>query len=160
MKALKSELDALRDVLLTPLSEFISDKEAETRTQEKAEALAQTRMFTTALEAVDKARAERTYFMVVLRHGSVSVTYSGFGPYSTKDQAEKAATQALAGMEITAYAIVPTRNHHGLGAIFELADADPAERSVWAEVKKDAQAKRNGWKGKSRERDSYLKDSA
>lgn len=156
MKALKSELDALRDVLLTPLSEFISDKEAETRTQEKAEALAQTRMFTAALEAVDVARAERTYFMVVLRHGTVSVTYSGFGPYSTRDQAEKAAAQALAGMETTAYAIVPTRNPHGLDAVFALADADPAERSMWELVKQDAQATKKGWRGNRRDRDSYV----
>lgn len=160
MKPVKAEIDALRDVLLTPLTEFISAKEAESRTQEKAEALAQTRMFTAALEAVDIARADRTYFMVVLRHGSASVTYSGFGPYATKAQAEKAAAQTLAGMEVTAYAIVPTRNHHGLGAIFELADADPVERSVWAEVKKDAQALKRGWRGKARDRDTYLKDSA
>lgn len=156
MKPVKAEIDALRDVLLTPLTEFISAKEAESRTQEKAEALAQTRMFTAALEAVDIARADRTYFMVVLRHGSASVTYSGFGPYSTKDQAEKAAAQALAGMEITAYAIVPTRNHHGLGALFELADAPAAERSMWELVKQDGRAVKRGWRGNKRDRNQYL----
>lgn len=156
MKPVKAELDALRNVLLTPLTEFISAKESETRTQEKAETLAQTRMFTAALEAVDKARADRTFWMVVLRHGTVSVTYSGFGPYSTKDQAEKAATQALAGMEITAYALVPTRNHHGLQAVFEMADADPAERSMWEIVKQDARASKRGWRGNRRDRDQYL----
>lgn len=157
MKPLKVETDALAAVLMTPLEEFVSDREQ--AEHKDPEGLAQKRMFTKAIEAVDEARGARTMWTIVLRFGTVasSVTYQAFGPYETKAKAEKTAESILKTVEATAYALVPLRNEHGWDQMVEAADADPAEKSMWAEVRKDAEAKRRGWKGKARERDNYLK---
>lgn len=161
MKPRKPEIDALRAVLMQPLDSFVTDKEA--AEHKDPEGLAQTRMFTQALEAAEMARTDRTVYMVVLRHGTRSVHYTGFGPYATKAQAEKAKDELLKGMESTAYAVVPTRNQHRVAELWAEADADPGVRGDWAEVKKDQQAMKNGWRpppGKkllrARDRDNYL----
>ena len=157
MKPNKAEVDALAAVLMTPLEEFVSDKE---RAEHKdPEGLAQKRMFTKAIEAVDEARGGRTMWMVVLRFGTVasSVIYQGFGPYATQKQASDATESILRGCEATAYAVVPLRTHDGWEAMVAAADEPPAEQSQWAEVRRDAEARKNGWRGKARERDNYLK---
>lgn len=155
MKPLKVETDALAAVLMTPLEEFVSDREA--AEHKDPEGLAQKRMFTKAIEAVDEVRGLRTAWVVVLRFGTVasSVTYQSFGAWSTKAQAEKAAQGLLSTLEATAYAVVPQCSQIGWEALLEAADAPPAESSSWAEVKKDAAAFKRGWNPKKERRDKY-----
>jgi len=126
---LKAELDALESVLTTPLGDFLTDKDA--GDQDKLTSTAQKRMFTKAIQAVDEARGGRTMWMVVLRHGFESRTiYTGFGPYGTKAQAEKAAQGELLGLEPTAYAVVATRNKEGLAQLVSMADELPEPMRV------------------------------
>lgn len=155
MKPLKAELDALQAVLMTPLGDFLTDKEA--NEHKDPEGLAQKRMFTKAIEAVDAVRGERTSWVVVIRFGTVasSVTYQSFGPWSTKAQAEKAAGDILRAVEGTAYAVVPQRTPEGWEAMLSDADAPPAESSSWAEVRKDAAAFKKGWNPKKERREKY-----
>lgn len=156
MRPLKAETDALAAVMMTPLADFLTDKEAETH--KDPEGLAQKRMFAKAVEAVDEARGTRTMWMVVLRFGTVpsSVIYQGFGPYATQKQASDATESILRATEATAYAVVPMRTHGGWEAMVASADEPSADKGQWAEVRKDAAAKRRGWRGKARERDGYL----
>lgn len=156
MKPQKAEIDALTAVLNTPLEDFLTNRERET--SKDPEALAQRRMFTKAIEAVDEARGQRTMWITVLRHGTVSVSYTSYGPYATANQAAKETEKLLAGMEATAYAVVPFRNDHGVNAIWQAADAPPEAKGMWAEVKRDQEALRNGWKGKSNTRHKFLKE--
>jgi hypothetical protein len=129
MTPLKTELDALEAVLTTPLGDFLTDKDQGDR--DKLTATAQKRMFTKAIQAVDEARGGRNMWMVVLRHGHESRTfYTGFGPYGTKAQAEKAAQGDLMGLEPTAYAIVATRNKEGLAQLMDMVDELPAPVKV------------------------------
>jgi len=124
VRALKVELDALEAVLTTPLGDFLTDKDQ--GDQEKLTATAQKRMFTKAIQAVDEARGGRNMWMVVLRHGHESRTfYTGFGPYSTKAEAEKAAQGELMSLEPTAYAIVATRNKEGHRQLMDMVDELP-----------------------------------
>lgn len=156
MKPLKAELDALAAVLMTPLGDFLTDKE--TAEHKDPEGLAQKRMFTKAIEAVDEVRGQRTAWVVVLRFGTSasSVTYQSFGSWSTKAQADKAAEALLGALEATAYAVVPQRTESGWKALLEAADEAPVESSSWAEVKRDAAAFKNGWKPRSGRREAYL----
>lgn len=157
MKPPKTEIDALAAVLMTPLSEFISDKEAESH--KDPEKLAQTRMFTKAIEAVDRIRGERTYHMVVLRHGHGQATmYTGFGPYSTKSQAEKALEKLGTTMGYTAYAVVPTVNEHWITNLLDRLDAEPESKGDFAVVAEDAAARKRGWKGKLADRSQYVRN--
>lgn len=155
MKPLKAEMDALQAVLMTPLGDFLTDKEA--AEHRDPEGLAQKRMFTKAIEAVDAVRGERTSWVLVIRFGTVasSVTYQSFGPWSTKSQAEKAADAILSAVEGTAYAVVPQRTPEGWEAMLQAADEAPAESSTWAEVRKDAAAFKKGWRPRSERRDAY-----
>lgn len=130
MKPLKPEIEALRDVMFTPVEEFVTDKDAEKRDDEQLQALAYQRMFTRAIEAVDSARGSRTCYMIVLRHGTTSVTFTGFGPYATKNQAEKALEHAQRTFGPTGWAVVPTRNEQGYSELLEAIDAPPAERKI------------------------------
>jgi hypothetical protein len=155
MRPLKAELDALQAVLMTPLGDFLTDREA--AEHKDPEGLAQKRMFTKAIEAVDEVRGSRTSWVVVLRFGTMpsSVTYQSFGPWSTKSQADKAAEVILRATEATAYAVVPQRTEDGWRALLGAVDAPPAESSSWAEVKKDAAALKKGWKPRTESRDQF-----
>lgn len=157
MKPLKGELDALNAVLMTPLGDFLTEREA--AEHKDPEGLAQKRMFTKAIEAVDAVRGERTSWVVVIRFGTVasSVTYQSFGAWSTKAQAEKAAEGILRSVEGTAYAVVPQRTPEGWESMLAEADAPPAEKSMWAEVRKDAAAFKKGWKPKRQRREQFEK---
>lgn len=156
MTVSKAEMDAMNAVLMTPLGDFITDKEA--NEHKNPEGLAQKRMFTKAIEAVDEVRGERTAWVVVIRFGVVasSVTYQSFGAWSTKAQAEKAAMAILASVEGTAYAVVPQRTPAGWEAMLSAVDAPPAEKSVWAEIRNDAIAFRRGWNPKKTRREQHL----
>lgn len=157
MKPLKAECDALAAVMMTPLGDFLTDRERDEH--KDPEGLAQKRMFTKAIEAVDEVRGSRTSWVIVLRFGTVasSVTYQSFGPWSTKSQAEKQAEGLLASLEATAYAVVPQRTPEGWELLLAAADAPPAEKSAWAEIKKDAAAFRKGWNPKKQSRDQFEK---
>lgn len=140
---------------MTPLGDFLSAKEE--AEHKDPEGLAQKRMFTKAIEAVDEVRGQRTAWVVVLRFGTVasSVTYQSFGPWSTKGQAEKAAEALLKSLEATAYAVVPQRTEGGWQALMAATDEAPAESSAWAEVRRDAAAFKKGWKPRSMSRDKF-----
>ena len=155
MKPLKAELDALQAVLMTPLGDLLTDKEE--AEHKDPEGLAQKRMFTKAIEAVDEMRGQRTSWVVVLRFGTVasSVTYQSFGPWSTKGQADRSADALLRALEATAYAVVPQRTEGGWQALLSAVDEAPVESSMWAEVKKDAAAFKKGWKPRSESRSQF-----
>lgn len=157
MKVVKAELDALQAVMMTPLGDFLTDKEQ--AEHKDPEGLAQRRMFTKAIEAIDEVRGLRTGWVVVLRFGTVasSVTYQSVGSWSTKGQAEKAAGDLLRQLEATAYAVVPQMSERGWEAALREADAPAAESSSWAEVRKDAAAFKKGWKPRSGRRSDYEK---
>jgi hypothetical protein len=155
VKPLKAEIDALQAVLMTPLGDFLTDKEE--AEHKDPEGLAQKRMFTKAIEAVDEVRGSRTSWVVVLRFGTVpsSVTYQSFGPWATKAQADKAAGALLGALEATAYAVVPQRTESGWQALLSAVDEVPVESSAWAEVRRDAAAFKKGWKPRSERREIY-----
>jgi hypothetical protein len=156
VKPLKAEIDAMNAVLMTPLGDFLTEREA--AEHKDPEGLAQKRMFTKAIEAVDEVRGQRTAWVLVIRFGTSasSVTYQSFGPWSTKSQAEKAAADILRQVEGTAYAVVPQRTPDGWEAMLSDADAPSSEKSVWAEVRRDAEAFKKGWKPKSERREKYV----
>ena len=155
MKPLKAEVDALSAVLMTPLEDFLTEREQ--NEHKDPEGLAQKRMFTKAIEAVEEVRGLRTGWIVVLRFGTSasSVTYQSFGQWSTKAQADKAAEGLLKALEATAYAVVPQRTEAGWQALVAEVDAPPVESSSWAEVKRDAAAFKKGWNPKKERRDRY-----
>lgn len=157
MKVNKAELDALQAVMMTPLGDFLTDKEQSEHRD--PEGLAQRRMFTKAIEAVDEVRGLRTSWVVVLRFGTVasSVTYQSFGSWSTRGQAEKAAEPLLKALEATAYAVVPQMSERGWEAALREADAPPTEKSTWAEIRRDAAAFKRGWNPKKSRRENYEK---
>lgn len=106
------------------------------------------------IEKVDEVRAERVTYTAVMRFpGPVFV---GMGPYSTKGQAKKAIEQHPAASEVRGYAVVPTVNELGHEQMLKNLDQQPESKGDFAEVQRDAQAKRNGWKGRARERGAYL----
>lgn len=156
MKVSKAEMDALAEVMMTPLGDFLTDREA--NEHKNPEALAQKRMFTKAIEAVDEVRGLRTSWVVVVRFGvtASSVTYQAFSGWSTRAQAEKAATAILSAVEGTAYAVVPQLTERGWEAMLSAADAPPAEKSVWSEIRLDAIAFRRGWNPKKTRREQHL----
>lgn len=127
MKPLKPEIDAAKAVLMTPLSEFLSERESSEH--KDPEGLAQTRMFTRALEAAEEARGSRTTYTVVLRFGTGNnVFFHAYGPYSTQAQAQKALEGDLAAFGPSGHAVVPTTNQTGLRARIEALDARPERR--------------------------------
>lgn len=156
MKVSKAEMDAMQSILMTPLEDFLTDKEQ--GEHKDPEGLAQRRMFTKAIEAVDAVRGLRTGWVVVVRFGvtASSVTYQSFGSWSTRGQAETAATGILKAVEGTAYAVVPQLSPAGWEAMLSAADAPPAEKSVWAEIRQDAIAFRRGWNPKKTRREQHL----
>lgn len=156
MKPLKSEMDALNAILMTPLEDFLTEREQDEH--KDPEGLAQKRMFTKAIEAVDEVRGERTSWVLVIRFGvnASSVNYQSFGPWSTKGQADKAAEGILRACEGTAYAVVPQRTPEGWETMLTNADAPPVEKSVWGEIKNDSIAFRRGWNPKKTRREQHL----
>ena len=124
MRPLKGELDALRTVLMTPLEEFISDKESESH--KDPESLAQMRMFTKAIESVDEARGARLMHNVVLRFGSgKSPVFLSYGPYSTKAQAERALEEQKKLHGPSGWAITAHRSPEGLEQLIAELDKAP-----------------------------------
>ena len=111
MKPVKAELDALREVLFTPLEEFGS---------EENEDLAYKRMFTAAIEAVDHARAERGHFAVMAWFGGP--VYMGIGPYSTANQANKDFEAKVKPLGPKKFAIVRMTTPEGLAKLLEKTD--------------------------------------
>lgn len=156
MEPLKTEIDAMKAVLMSDLESFVTEREVQERGEEKAEALAQKRMFSQAIKAVDQARGARTTWTVVLRFGTGSVHYAGFGPYATRQQATKALDVLGRTMAPTGYAVVPTRNAAHLEELTTGLDAQPESRGTFGDVRLDAQAFKNGWKGKDATRGKYL----
>lgn len=156
MEPLKTEIDALREVMFTPVDQFVTEKERAERGEEAAEKLAHKRMFSQAIKAVDAARGARTLYTVVLRFGRGSNTfYSGYGPYATKGQAEKAVAALSSTFDHSAYAIVPTRNAEGFAAMLTELDAAPESKGDFALAASDGRLFALGWKGNMRDRKKY-----
>lgn len=156
MEPLKVEISALREVLMTPLETFVTDRERDEKGEEWAEKMAHQRMFASAIKAVDKARGDRTLHMVVLRFGRGDNTfYTAFGPYATNAQAVKATVGLAQTFEYTAVAVVPMRNAEGLAALVTELNAKPEGRGDWVTVAGDARLHRKGWKGNRKDRAKY-----
>lgn len=142
MKPLRLEIDAAKAVLMTPLSEFLSDREASEH--KDPEGLAQTRMFTRALEAAEEARGSRTTYTVVLRFGTGdNVFFHAYGPYSTQPQAQKALEGDLTHFQASGYAVVPTTNQAGLSARLEALDARPERRALGKKQEQELKSRMN-----------------
>jgi hypothetical protein len=142
VKPNKAELDALAAVLLTPLSDFLTEKEA--AEHKDPEKLAQTRMFTKAIEAVDEARGARALKVVVLRHGSdANCFFTSIGPFATQNQAEKARDSALAATGASGHAITHHRTPEGWAQHVATLDAEPEAKRVGKVEEKHLNARFN-----------------
>lgn len=156
MEPTKAELEALRGVLMTPLEEFVGDRDAATRTEDQLEALAQKRMFSQAVKAVDHLRGQRELYLVGIGFGPQWV--QAFGPYPTRNKAEQASLviRGALGNLVKVHGVMPLTGDTGWKRMLEEADEPPAVSGDYAEVATDAQAFRRGWKGESRERARYV----
>ena len=105
---------------------------------------------------LDRVRGERTTFSVTFRTGQTTARFYTFGPYSTEAQAIKAWEKHPCRGLATGFAIAPTTSAEGVEQVVAKVDAPPEPKGDFAEVAKDARARRNGWKGKAVERDSHL----
>lgn len=158
MEPNKDEVDAFWEVMLTPPEEFVTERERADRGDDWCEKMAHQRMAKQAIKAVDKARGDRTQWMVVLRHGrGESTVYTGYGPYSTKAQGERAQEKLAHTFHSTGYALVPMRNAEGLADLLEQVDTRPDLAGDWAVVSEDARLfKKAGWNGKNATRAAAL----
>ena len=110
------------------------------------------------IEELDRVRGERTTFLVVMRLGvGKTATHYGYGPYSTRNQAIKSIEEHPVASTATGIAVVPVTSAEGLEQIIERVDEPAAARGDFAEVRKDAEATRNGWRGKAVQRDNHLR---
>ena len=148
MEPHKSEVDALREVMFTPVESFVTEKERAEKGDEWAEKTAHRRMFATAIKAVDEARGTRTLYTVVLGFGASHVR--NFGLYATEAQAEKARAKMLAalGNLVKASAVRPWQNEHAWAAMLTRADVPPPVKGDFAACAEDARLTRLGWDGK------------
>ena len=135
---------------MTPLEDFLTA--ADKGDDERLQALAQNRMFTKAIEAVDRARGLATAWTLVLRHGRESVSFSAYGPYATRAKA----TEAAAGFDYTGIAVVPTLNPEGLKELWKRVDEPTRDKGDWALIREDSQLYKKGWKGANRNRQEYV----
>ena len=156
MEPLKAEIEALREVMFTPVEDFVSEKERAERGEEWAEKTAHRRMFSQGIKAVDAARGARTTWMVTLRHGPADNCYfTGIGPYATKAQAEKALLRARAAFDPSGWAVSPTRNEDGFADLLTELDAKPVGGGDYAVVADDARMFRKGWDGNQKTRKQF-----
>lgn len=100
--------------------------------------------FVTAMAAeLDRQRADRKTYSVVVRHGSgASTYYAAFGPYPTKLQAEKGVAKLLSTIHMTAYAVVVTSTPEAFDRLLVDIDATPELKGDWALVREDAKLRR------------------
>ena len=99
------------------------------------------------ITTLDRARAERTTYSLVLRFGSPgNVFFQSFGPYSTINQAEKAFEKHPAAHMATGRAVVPCVNDIGLDELIARVDTPAVPKGDWGRVKADAAAFRRGEK--------------
>lgn len=109
------------------------------------------------IKRLDEVRAERVTHFLVMKFGSKqSCFYTGFGPFSTANQAVKTFEKHPAAGMATGYAVVPTVNHLGFEELLARVDAPAESRGNWPEVEKDRAAFKNGWKGRGSDRERYL----
>ena len=155
MEPHKSEIDALREVMFTPVESFVTEKERAEKGDEWAEKTAHRRMFATAIKAAEEARGQRTLWTVLLVFGPQF--YENFGPYSTQAQAEKARAHMLGelGNLVANSVTVPLKNEYGWRAMLALADAPPPVKGDWSTVAADAALFRRGWDGKRASRKRF-----
>lgn len=155
MQPNQAEIDALREVLFTPVESFVTEKERAEKGEEWAEKMAHKRMFADAIKAVDKARGERTMWTVCLGFGEKWIEC--FGLYATQAQASKGREQMLAalGNLVVRSSVVALKNEHGWAQMLEATEADSASRGDWSTVAEDAALFKRGWKGERKDRAKY-----
>lgn len=150
MKPLKAEIDALREVVFTPLEqfgEFVGPDGPDVD-------LAYKRMFTAAIEAVDKARATRGFYTAVAHFGGP--VFMGVGPFSTRAQAVKALEEDILPLGPSTFAVVSTMTPEAMKAKLADADTTAASKGDFAMVAQDVEAFKNGWDGKRGTRERHL----
>lgn len=155
MQPNQAEVDALREVLFTPVESFVTEKERAGKGEEWAEKMAHKRMFADAIKAVDKARGERTMWTVCLGFGPKWIEC--FGLYATQAQAQKGREQMLAalGNLVVRSSVVALKNEHAWAQMQERSDQPAPVKGDWAEVAADRAAFKNGWNGKAKSRKNF-----
>jgi hypothetical protein len=114
------------------------------------------------IATLDQVRASRVSYVGVIKvakDGQSLPVWLGLGPYPGQKTAENAVMAALGTYEGTAYVVVPLLSKEGLEARFATLDTPPTPTGDWAEVKRDAQAFKNGWRGSKTpgRREDYLR---
>lgn len=130
MKPLKREKDALAAMLQNGA--------------ESPEALAEQ-----IFNAVDVQRGERNYSYALVK---TLIGYTIIGPFSTDNQAEKAAAKHPAAERAW---VVPGFTPEGLDRLIRETD-EPATGAFDPAIAEDAQLVKLGWKGKRKDRDQYV----
>lgn len=155
MEPLLSEIEALKEVLFTPVESFVTEKERAEKGEEWAEKMAHSRMFKQAIKAAYAARSERTLYTVALGFGPRWV--QNFGLYPTQGQAEKARTQMLGalGNLVKRSAVLPLSGERGWELMQERASVPAEVTGDYRECRTDAAAFKNGWDGKAATRKKY-----
>lgn len=155
MEPHKTEIEALREVMFTPVESFVTEKERAEKGEEWAEKTAHRRMFAAGIKAVEEARGARTLYTVAIGFGPSHVRM--FGLYPTEATAEKARAKMLAalGNLVKGSAVRPWQNEHAWAAMLARADVPAPARGDWAAVAEDARLTKLGWDGKRATRKKY-----
>lgn len=114
------------------------------------------------IATLDQVRASRVSYVGVIQiGGNEERWFLGLGPYPGKRSAEKAVKGLLAAVDGSAYVVVPLWSQEGLEARIADLDTPPEASGDWAEVKRDAEAFRRGWRGSKTpgRREDYLRRS-
>lgn len=106
------------------------------------------------IKLITEMREERKTHALVFGLGPK--VHVGFGPFATRDAAFNSVDKNPVAYIAKAAAIVPILGPSQTKAMYELADAPPAQRGDWTEIELDKRAFRNGWKGNMRDRSNFL----
>lgn len=106
------------------------------------------------IKAVERLRHDREQWFTVFELNPG--VYQGYGPYPTRNAAEKATPKIPMAQIARRGGFVPMLGPTVAERQLVEADAPPAERADFALVREDMQAKRAGWKGNQRDRSQFL----
>lgn len=135
LRPLKTEIEAIASML--------------TAGAESPEALA-----TEVIKEVERLRGEREQWIIVYELSPG--IYSGYGPCATRAEARKKMPNMLMAQLSRRAAVVPVLGLDSDDKCIARSDAPPAERSDFALVREDVQARRKGWRGNVRDRHNYV----
>lgn len=114
---------------------------------------------TALIATLDQERASRVSYVGVIKIGTDKLpVWLGLGPYPGHRSAESAVNRALTAYEGHAYVVVPIVSPEGLESVFATLDTPPKGSGDWVEVRRDAEAFKNGWRGSKTpgRREDYL----